>query len=149
MDGGDCSYKLITENIYLKLRQNIYTKVYHIICSLRRSTYVEFNKIRFSILWFFGNLLWFFKDIVKIKIKEKEKNRCHLSLKPLREVMWTVSWVWEGWTDGFVVQKEKKRFSPKLREAKKTFSDWECLLFLKFFMRLRPRLVSKFFHALQ
>jgi len=35
--------------------------------------HVEFNKIIFSILWFFCNLLWFFKDLAKINKKEKDK----------------------------------------------------------------------------
>ena len=37
------------------------TKAYHIICSLCRSTHLESNTIWFSILWFFCDLLWFFK----------------------------------------------------------------------------------------
>ena len=37
------------------------TKTYHIICSLCRSTHLESNTIEFSILWFFCDLLWFFK----------------------------------------------------------------------------------------
>ena len=37
------------------------TKAYHIIYSLCRSTHLESNTIRFSILWFFCDLLWFFK----------------------------------------------------------------------------------------
>ena len=37
------------------------TKSYHIICSLCRSTHLESNTIWFSILWFFCDLLWFFK----------------------------------------------------------------------------------------
>jgi len=36
-------------------------KTYHIIYSLCSSAHVEFNKIRFVILWFFYDLLWFFK----------------------------------------------------------------------------------------
>ena len=40
---------------------------------MHKSTYVEFNKIRFSILWFFCDLLWFFKDLVKIKKKKYRK----------------------------------------------------------------------------
>ena len=38
-----------------------YTKAYHIICSLCRSTHLESNTIGFSILWFLCDLLWFFK----------------------------------------------------------------------------------------
>ena len=71
MDDGDYNYKLITEKHISKTTEKICTKVYHIIYSIRRSTYVEFKKIRFSLLWFFGDLLWFFKDLVKIKNKIK------------------------------------------------------------------------------
>jgi hypothetical protein len=52
------------------LQQKLYTKAYHIIYSLYRSTYVESHKIGFSILWFFY-LLWFFKDSAEINKKEK------------------------------------------------------------------------------
>ena len=38
---------------------------------MHKSTYVEFNKIRFSILWFFCDLLWFFKNLIKIKKNRK------------------------------------------------------------------------------
>ena len=38
-----------------------YTKAYHIIRSLCRSTHLESNTIGFSILWFLCDLLWFFK----------------------------------------------------------------------------------------
>jgi hypothetical protein len=47
--------------INLKLQQKLCTKVHHIICSLCRSTHVESNKIRFSILRFFCDLLCFLK----------------------------------------------------------------------------------------
>ena len=40
------------------------TKAYHIIRSLCRSTHLESNTIKFSILWFFCDLLWFFKTIL-------------------------------------------------------------------------------------
>ena len=49
------------KSIDLKLQQKKYTKSYNIICSLCRSTHFESNTIRFSILWFFCDLLWFFK----------------------------------------------------------------------------------------
>ena len=49
------------KNIDLKLQQKNCTKAYHIICSLCRSTHLESNTIWFSILWFFCDLLWFFK----------------------------------------------------------------------------------------
>jgi hypothetical protein len=58
------------------LQQKLCTKAYHIICSLCRSTYVESNKIGFFILWFFYDLLWFFKDSAKINKKEKDKTAC-------------------------------------------------------------------------
>ena len=48
------------KSIDLELQQKRYTKAYHIICSLCRSTHLEYNTIGFSILWFFCNLLWFF-----------------------------------------------------------------------------------------
>ena len=47
---------------------------------------MESNKIEFSILWFFCNLLWFFKDSTEIYIKEKEKN--HLEKQPGRSYVW-------------------------------------------------------------
>ena len=37
------------------------TEAYHIICSLCSSTHLESNTIGFFILWFFYDLLWFFK----------------------------------------------------------------------------------------
>ena len=40
---------------------------------MRRSTYEEFNKIGFSFLYFFCDLLCFFKDLVKIKKKRKRE----------------------------------------------------------------------------
>ena len=83
---------------------------------------MEFKKIRFSLLWFFGDLLWFFKDLVKIKNKRKIKNHCHLTLKPLREVMWMVLWVWGGWIDGFVVQKRKSNSAQSWGRQKEFFS---------------------------
>ena len=52
-----CSFKSMLFFIAVKK----YTKSYHIICSLCRSTHLESNTIRFSILWFFYDLLWFFK----------------------------------------------------------------------------------------
>ena len=53
MDDGDYNYKLIIEKHISKTTGKKYTKVYHIIYSMRRSTYEEFNKIGFSFLYFF------------------------------------------------------------------------------------------------
>ena len=52
-----CSFR----SIFFFIAVKNYTKAYHIICSLCRSTHLESNTIRFSILWFFCDLLWFFK----------------------------------------------------------------------------------------
>jgi hypothetical protein len=52
--------------INLKLQQKLCTKAHHIICSLCRSTHVKSNKIEFSILRFFYDLLPFFKDSVTV-----------------------------------------------------------------------------------
>ena len=54
-------FTAMKKSIDLKLQQKRYTKAYHIICSLCRSTHLESNTIWFSILWFFCDLLWFFK----------------------------------------------------------------------------------------
>ena len=88
---------------------------------MRRSTYVEFNKIGFSLLWSFCDLLWFFKDLVKIKNKRKIE-------KPLPPHPQTAQ---GGYLNGFVSLRRldgrfcgperKSRFSSKLREAKRTF----------------------------
>jgi hypothetical protein len=56
-----CNQNYINNLINLKIQQKLCTKAYHIICSLCRSTHVESNKIRFSILRFLCDLLWFFK----------------------------------------------------------------------------------------
>ena len=54
------------KSIDLKLQQKKYTKTYHIICSLCRSTHMKSNKIRFSII--------FLKDSAKIKKRKKRQN---------------------------------------------------------------------------
>ena len=54
-------FTAMKKSIDLKLQQKKYTKTYHIICSLCRSTHLESNTIGFSILWYFCDLLWFFK----------------------------------------------------------------------------------------
>ena len=51
------------------------TKAYHIICSVCRSTHLEFNRIGFSILWFFCDLLWFFKTALERNLTGFEKFR--------------------------------------------------------------------------
>ena len=43
-----------------------YIKAYYIIRSLCRSTHLESNTIRFSILWFFCDLLWIYKTILGV-----------------------------------------------------------------------------------
>ena len=89
---------------------------------MRRSTYLEFNKIRFSLLWFFCDLLWFFKDLVKIKNKRKIE-------KPLPPHPKTAQ---GGYLNGFVSLRRlngrfycpgrKSGFGSKLRKVKRTFS---------------------------
>ena len=92
---------------------------------MRRSTYVEFIKIGFTLLWFFFcDLLWFFKDLVKIKNKRKGE-------KPLSRHPQTAQ---GGYVNGFVSPKRldvrfycprrKSKFGSKLRKAKRTFSFW-------------------------
>jgi len=71
---------------------------------------VEFNKIRFSILWFFCDLLWFFKDSAEINKKEKDKTAFKTAYNIAREVRWMVLKVEEGVLSDFDVQKEKSDF---------------------------------------
>ena len=52
-----------------------YTKEYHIICLLCKSTHLESNTIGFSILWFFCDLLWFFKTALGGNLTGFEKFR--------------------------------------------------------------------------
>jgi len=52
-----------------------HTKAYYIICSLYRSTHLESNTIGFSILWFFCDLLWFFKTALGANLTGFEKFR--------------------------------------------------------------------------
>jgi len=97
---------------------------------MRRSTYVEFNKIRFSLLWFFGDLLWFFKDLVKIKNKRKIE-------KPLPPHPQTAH---GDYVNGFVSLRRldgwfcglgrKNKFGSKLRKAKKNFFSFYELALL-------------------
>ena len=92
---------------------------------MRRSAYVEFNKIGFTLLWFFCDLLWFLKDLVKIKNKKREKllpphpqtaqggyENGFVSLRRL-----------DGW---FCCPGRKCRFGLKLRETEMTFSKEEA-----------------------
>ena len=51
---------------------------------------MESNKIRFYILWFFCDLLWFFKDSAEINKKEKDKTAFKTAYNRAREVRWTV-----------------------------------------------------------
>ena len=92
---------------------------------MHRSTYLEFNKIEFFLLRFFGDLLWFFKDLVKIiKIKNKRKIE-----KPLPPHPQTAQ---GGYLNGFVSLRRldgrfcslerKSKFGSKLNETKMTFS---------------------------
>ena len=120
MDDRNCSYKLITKKYISKGTTKNCTKVYHIIFSLHISTYVESNKIRLLILYSFYDLLCLFKDPVKIKKKEKRKKCCHLSLKPLREVMCPVSGVQGVQSNDFVVQR-KKWILLKIEGGKRNF----------------------------
>ena len=86
MDNENCRYELFALIANLNLQQKICTKAYHIICSLYRSTHVEFNKIRFTIFGFFCDLLWFFKDSAEINKKEKKT-------KPPPKPSWGVVWL--------------------------------------------------------
>ena len=88
------------------------------------------SPIKLDFLFYnFFNLLCFFKDSIKINIKEKKKNRCQLSLKLLRRSR-------NGFTslrslDGhFCCSERKNRFGPKLREIKITFPpiNFRCSL---------------------
>ena len=92
------------------VQQKIYTKTYHIIYSLCRSTHVESNKIEFSILWFFCYLLWFFKDSAKINKKEKDKTAFKTAYNRTSEVKWTVLKVQGDGLSGFRVQGGKVNF---------------------------------------
>jgi len=72
-----CSYelfKLIREKRRSKATTTNYTKAYHIIYLLCSYAHVESNRIRFYILWFLCNLLWFFKYLAKINKKRKRQN---------------------------------------------------------------------------
>jgi hypothetical protein len=89
-------FKLITEKIDQNLKQKLYTKAYYIICSLYSSTHVESNKIEFFILWFFCDLLWFFKHLDEINKKDKDKTT--------RGVIWPVLQSSGGKLDHFMVE---------------------------------------------
>ena len=68
---------------------------------------MESNKIRFSILWFFCDLRWFFKDSAEINKKEKDKT----AYNPAMEVRWTVLKVEGGVLSDFEVQGRKWTFA--------------------------------------
>ena len=59
----------LQKHIYLKVK-TIYTKLYHIIGSLHRSTRVESNKIDFSILLLFLFTIIFYRLIQNKYIKK-------------------------------------------------------------------------------
>ena len=73
------------------------------MCSLYRSIHVESKKIGFFILWFFYDLLWFFKDSTEINKKEKNKTAFKTAYNRAREVRWTVLKVEGGVLSGFGV----------------------------------------------
>jgi hypothetical protein len=79
---------------------------------------MESNKIRFSILWFFCDLLWFFKGLAEINKKEKDKT----AYNPVREVKCTISKVDGGSLPVFGVQRGKCTFA-KVKGGKWTFSQ--------------------------
>ena len=68
-------FTAMKKSIDLKLQQKKHTKAYYIICSLYRSTHLESNTIRFSILWFVCDLLWFFKTALGGNLTDFEKFR--------------------------------------------------------------------------
>ena len=61
------------------------------------------------------------------KKEKKKKNRCHLTLKPFRELMWTVLWVWGGWTNSFVVQIGKADSAQSWGSQKRLFLVFLCV----------------------
>ena len=71
---------------------------------------MESKKIGFSILWFFCDLLWFFKDSAEINKKEKDKTAFKTAYNRVREVRWTVLKVEEVILPGFEIQGEKSNF---------------------------------------
>jgi hypothetical protein len=57
-------FTAMKKSIDLKLQQKNILK-HTILCSLCRSTHLESNTIGFFILWFFCDLLWFFKTALE------------------------------------------------------------------------------------
>jgi hypothetical protein len=101
-------FQLITEKNRSNLQQKLYAKTYYIICLLCRPTHMESNKIRFFILWFLCDLLWFFKDLAEINKKEKDKIAFKTVYNRVREVKHTVSKVKEDGLSNFKVQEKNK-----------------------------------------
>ena len=71
---------------------------------------MESNKIEFSILWFFCDLLWFYKDSAEINKKEKDKTAFKTAYNRVREVRCTVLKVEGGILSGFGFQGGKADF---------------------------------------
>ena len=84
------SYELIVENIDLKLQQKKIGWKHTIL-------YVH------CVLWFFCDLLWFFKDLAKINKKEKDKTIFKNAYNRVKKVRWAVLKVEKGVLPGFEV----------------------------------------------
>jgi hypothetical protein len=86
-------YELIIKSINLKLQQ-IYTKVYHIICSLCTSTHVEVQQSWIFISWF--SMIYY--DFQSLNQKLKKKPKCDTVAKPQSKIKplqwWLICLVW-------------------------------------------------------
>jgi uncharacterized protein YktA (UPF0223 family) len=73
----------------------------------------------------FYDLLWFFKDLVRINEKEKDKTAFKTAYNRVKEIRWTVLKVEGGVL--FLEFREENRLSWKLREVMWTFSFMESV----------------------
>ena len=122
MDYKNCSYKLITEKYISKATLKNCAKVYYIIYLQHRSTHVESNKIGFPILWFYCDLLWFFKNSIKIDIKEKVEKLLPSQLQTTKGGNVPGFRSSRSLFGQFCCSGRKNKICPKLRGVKKTFS---------------------------
>ena len=91
---------------------------------------------------FICDLIWFFKYLVKINIKEKKEKSL---LKQLKEVVWTVSGVRGGWSDSFIIQGGKTDLARSWGTQKKIFfSFWSsfCWYFHASVLALKQYIIS-------